>query len=94
MPRTRNTQDYEQAVRELIGPRLKAARGRAGLSQKRLVEVLCETLTVKLSPPPLTQASLSNYESGKRSPDLWVTVLLCEALGMELSELVEGALDV
>ena len=52
MPRTRNTQDYEQAVRELIGPRLKAARGTAGLSQTQLVENICETLTVKLSPPP------------------------------------------
>lgn len=94
MAQTRNMQDYEQATRELVGGRLRIARAKSGLSQVRLVEALSETLTKKLQPPPLTQASLSNYESGKRSVDLWTAVLLCEALNMELSELVEGVLDV
>jgi transcriptional regulator with XRE-family HTH domain len=94
MASTRTTRDYEQGVRHLIGPRLKEARATAGLSQKGLVEALTKTLRTPLYPPPITQASISNYESGARSPALWVAVLLCEVLDLDITELIEGVLDV
>lgn len=63
--------------RDSIGARLRNLRLEAGRSQKELASTVS-----------VTQASLSNYESGKRDLPLWLAVELAESLGHDVKELL------
>ncbi len=79
MPRTSDAQGYEQALRVRVGTRLRVRRVERKQSQMQVVVALDGVLT---------QASMSNYESGKRTLPLHVAVQLAEYLGLTIEELV------
>lgn len=58
-----------------VGPRLKAAREKAGISQYRLAKI-----------SGVSQAFISEIESGEKQPTTPVLAKLCSALGMSLAD--------
>lgn len=80
MTRTKELLVYEQVVRDVIGKRLKKARQKQKLTQAKLAGMITTT----------TQASLSNYESGKRTMPVHVLLDLCRALEMSPSKMLSG----
>ena len=64
----------------LVGRRIRRAREAAGFSQGQLAQEI-ET----------TQATISYWESGRRSPDIEDLVSLADALGVEVSYFFEDA---
>ncbi len=60
----------------------------AGLSQRRLSEIIMATSDVKLYPSAVTR-----IETGQREPKLTEAVAIARALGMSLSELVDNPVD-
>jgi transcriptional regulator with XRE-family HTH domain len=71
--------DFDE--RRTLGLRLKAERERQAQTQVRAGELA-----------GITQASLSNYEAGKRDVPLYVVRRLATGWGVSLCDLVEGTL--
>lgn len=67
----------------MIGSRIRKLRNKAGFSQ----EYLADTLNI-------SQASLSNLESGKSTPDFNILKSLCEVFDIEINELFDSSSDI
>lgn len=62
-----------------VGEHIRIARLRSGMTQTALAARV-----------GLSRVTLSNYECGRRLPDLYTAVLLCEVLRISLDALVSG----
>ncbi|MEV5747677.1 helix-turn-helix domain-containing protein [Actinoallomurus sp. NPDC052308] len=71
---------------EEFGAYLADLRRRAGKSQRRLAEILCDLSGC----PTVTRHEISRYERGRRTPRFWLPYL-AEALGASLGELERRA---
>jgi transcriptional regulator with XRE-family HTH domain len=69
----------ERDVRVALGLALRGARRRAGVSQERLAELA-----------GLDRTYVSGVERGVRNPTLLTLVRLCDALGIDLKDLIES----
>ncbi|MGE3856355.1 MAG: helix-turn-helix transcriptional regulator [Dehalococcoidia bacterium] len=69
--------DTRRSVQPAVGRRLRASRERRGVSQQRLADLI-----------GITQAALSNYETGKRDLPLATFVRLASALDAPLGDLL------
>lgn len=67
----------------MIGSRIRKLRNRAGFSQEYLADAL-----------NISQASLSNLESGKSTPDFNILKSLCEVFDIEINELFDSSSDI
>jgi transcriptional regulator with XRE-family HTH domain len=68
-------------IRERLAEALHSARKRSGVSQQVLATAI-----------GCTQASLSNYENGRRDMPLTIFVQAIFVLGLDPAEVVRGAL--
>ena len=75
-----DTTEQHRAFREAFGASLLAARTRLRLSQQEVARRA-----------GLTQASLSNYEKGRRDPSLLGALALAAALRVPLGRLLKEA---
>ncbi len=80
MARTKKSRMYEQQVRATMGKRLRQLREGRGLSQAQLAAKITTC----------TQASLSNYESGRRAIPVFVLLDLCRVLDMPNQHMLRG----
>ena len=62
-----------------IGKKIKALRKTRGLTQIQLAEAL-----------GVERASISNYETGRRMPELSLIKPLCDELGITINDLLSG----
>jgi len=69
--------DTRRSIQPAVGRRLRASRERRGVSQQRLTDLI-----------GITQAALSNYETGKRDLPLTTFVKLASALDAPLGDLL------